>query len=80
MERFVYVKRFRMRYSEYGSPNTKSDTNSKKPHILPIHDLDASADRWSDIPCGLAKSYHTIAIDLIGFGNSDTPNDVEYSI
>jgi pimeloyl-ACP methyl ester carboxylesterase len=68
-----------MRYLEYGSPNIKSDTNSQKPHILPIHGLGAS-DKWSDIPCGLAKSYHTIAIDLIGFGKSDTSNDVEYSI
>jgi pimeloyl-ACP methyl ester carboxylesterase len=69
-----------MRYLEFGSPNINSDTDRQTHHILFIHGLGASADRWLDFPEALAKSYHTIAIDLIGFGKSDTPNNVDYNI
>jgi len=49
-------------------------------HILFIHGLGSSADRWLDIPDALSKYYHTIAVDLIGFGGSDKPVDVNYTI
>jgi 2-hydroxy-6-oxonona-2,4-dienedioate hydrolase len=49
-------------------------------HILFIHGLGSSADRWLDIPDALSMYYHTIAIDLIGFGGSDKPTDFNYTI
>jgi pimeloyl-ACP methyl ester carboxylesterase len=49
-------------------------------HVLFIHGLGSSADRWLDIPDALSMYYHTIAIDLIGFGESDKPSDVNYTI
>jgi 2-hydroxy-6-oxonona-2,4-dienedioate hydrolase len=49
-------------------------------HILFIHGLGSSADRWLDIPDALSKYYHTIAVDLIGFGGSDKPVNVSYTI
>ena len=49
-------------------------------HILFIHGLGSSADRWLDIPDALSKYYHTIAVDLIGFGGSDKPADINYTI
>jgi len=49
-------------------------------HVLFIHGLGSSADRWLDIPDALSMYYHTIAIDLIGFGGSDKPTDVNYTI
>ena len=49
-------------------------------HVLFIHGLGTSADRWLDIPDALSMYYHTIAIDLIGFGGSDKPSDVNYTI
>jgi 2-hydroxy-6-oxonona-2,4-dienedioate hydrolase len=49
-------------------------------HILFIHGLGSSADRWLDIPDALSKYYHTIAVDLIGFGESDKPTDINYTI
>ncbi len=49
-------------------------------HILFIHGIGSSADRWLDIPDALSKYYHTIAVDLIGFGGSDKPVDVSYTI
>jgi 2-hydroxy-6-oxonona-2,4-dienedioate hydrolase len=49
-------------------------------HILFIHGLGSSADRWLDIPDALSKYYHTISVDLIGFGGSDKPDDIDYTI
>lgn len=49
-------------------------------HILFIHGLGSSADRWLDIPDALSTYYHTIAVDLIGFGGTDKPTDVNYTI
>ena len=49
-------------------------------HILFIHGLGSSADRWLDIPDALSNYYHTIAVDLIGFGGSDKPADINYTI
>jgi 2-hydroxy-6-oxonona-2,4-dienedioate hydrolase len=49
-------------------------------HILFIHGLGSSADRWLDIPDALSNYYHTISVDLIGFGGSDKPDDIDYTI
>jgi pimeloyl-ACP methyl ester carboxylesterase len=54
-----------VRYDEYGSSN--------QDHILFIHGLGSSALVWRDIPEALGNKYHTIVIDLIGFGGSDKP-------
>jgi pimeloyl-ACP methyl ester carboxylesterase len=56
------------------------EDNTLDRHILFIHGLGSSADRWSDIPDALSKYYHTIAVDLIGFGGSDKPVDIDYTI
>ena len=81
MEKFVDVNGYRTRYLEYDSGNKKTTSNNYfTDHILLIHGLASSADRWLDIPEALSKSYHTFAIDLIGFGKTDTPSTVDYSI
>jgi len=80
MEKFVHVNGFRTRYLEYEPGNKNKSGNNFTDHILLIHGLGASADRWLDIPEALSKSYHTLAIDLLGFGKSDTPNTVDYTI
>jgi 2-hydroxy-6-oxonona-2,4-dienedioate hydrolase len=80
MEKFVDVNGYRTRYLEYGSGNKKTPSNNFTDHILLIHGLGSSADRWLDVPEALSKSYHTFAIHLIGFGKSDTPSTVNYSI
>ena len=41
--------------------------------IVFIHGLGSSADRWLDIPLALSLHYHTIAIDLPGFGMAERP-------
>src|SRR5919112_4188546 len=64
--------RFDIQYDEYG--------NKDKPiHILFIHGLGSSSIVWRDIPQALSENFHTISVDLIGFGGSDKP-EVDYTI
>lgn len=49
--------------------------------VLFIHGLGSSADRWLDIPDAMSLlGFHAIAIDLPGFGASDKPADMKYTI
>ena len=65
------VEGFKIRYDEYGK--------DKQKHILFIHGLGSSPLVWRDIPQALSEYFHTIAIDLIGFGESDKPQ-LNYTI
>jgi 2-hydroxy-6-oxonona-2,4-dienedioate hydrolase len=60
----------------------ESDMNDPetRQHLLFIHGLGSSADRWLDIPDALSLYFHTVAIDLPGFGGSDKPSDMNYTI
>ena len=56
------------------------DKGKAKPnHVLFIHGLGSSSLTWGDIPNALSEYFHTIAIDLIGFGQSEKPNK-DYTI
>ena len=50
-----------------------------KKHILFIHGLGSSSLGWGDIPEALSEHFHTIVVDLIGFGKSDKPEE-DYTI
>jgi 2-hydroxy-6-oxonona-2,4-dienedioate hydrolase len=65
----------KIRYLE----SDNSDIERRK-HLLFIHGLGSSSDRWLDIPEALSLYFHTIAIDLPGFGGSDKPSDMNYTI
>lgn len=62
---------FKIRYDEYGK--------GKQKHILFIHGLGSSLLVWRDIPQALSEHFHLLAVDLIGFGQSDKPQ-VDYTI
>jgi pimeloyl-ACP methyl ester carboxylesterase len=59
-------------YREYG--------DARKSRVLFIHGLGASSMRWGDIPEALSKYFHTITVDLIGFGASEKPQNADYTI
>jgi 2-hydroxy-6-oxonona-2,4-dienedioate hydrolase len=61
-------------YSKYGEDKDK--------HVLFIHGLGASSIAWRDIPyaLSLSKYFDTITVDLVGFGDSDKPEDRDYAI
>jgi 2-hydroxy-6-oxonona-2,4-dienedioate hydrolase len=78
-ERFLNLehnkRELKIRYLE----SDKNDVEMRQ-HLLFIHGLGSSADRWLDIPDALSLYFHTLAIDLPGFGSSDKPNDMDYTI
>ena len=55
------------------------DDSSREIAVLLIHGFGASTDHWRfNIPV-LSAKYEVHAIDLLGFGKSPKPNDVDYS-
>jgi len=62
----------KIRYRESGK--------EKDRHILFIHGLGSSSDRWLGIPDALSSNFHTIALDLPGFGESSKPVTMNYTI
>tara|TARA_B100000609_G_scaffold189685_1_gene176913 strand:+ start:321 stop:782 length:462 start_codon:yes stop_codon:yes gene_type:complete len=58
---------------------SKSEENPEQIAILLIHGFGASTDHWRfNIP-ELSKEFDVHAIDLLGFGKSPKPNDIDYS-
>jgi len=70
-QNFINLDGYRVRYIEDGILNKK--------HILCLHGLGASAGRWEKALPILAKEYHIVAPDILGFGYSDKPS-VSYTI
>ena len=71
-ECWIKVDGLNIRYLESGK--------GKKKHILFIHGLGSSADGWMKIPDELSSDFHSIALDLPGFGESDKPENMDYTI
>ena len=71
-ECWIKIDELKVRYLESGK--------GKNQHILFIHGLGSAADRWMKIPDVLSKDFHCIALDLPGFGESDKPTEVDYTI
>ncbi len=71
-ERWVNLDGLKVRYLESGK--------GKNRHILYIHGLGSAADRWMKIPDELSSDFHSVAIDLPGFGESDKPANLNYTI
>lgn len=63
-ERFVTVDGNKIRYLESGNSNN---------HLVLVHGLGASAERWEFVIPEFSKKYKVIVPDLIGFGHSDKP-------
>jgi len=71
-ENWANLNGLKIRYLESGKENDR--------HVLFIHGLGSSADRWLGIPGALSTNFHTIALDLPGFGESDKPSTMDYTI
>ncbi len=70
-QNLVKVKGYHVRFLEDGLSRSK--------HILFLHGLGASAERWSKAMPIFAKHFHVVAPDLLGFGYSDKP-EVSYTM
>lgn len=73
VDRNVTVNGSNIRYREFG------ESSGTIKHLLFLHGLGSSSDRWIDIPEAFSRHYHTVAVDLIGFGGSDSPH-LNYTI
>jgi pimeloyl-ACP methyl ester carboxylesterase len=63
-----------IRYYELGSPG------AGKPTLVLLHGLGSSAaGDWGQVMPALAKTHHVLALDHLGFGNSDKPF-IQYGI
>ncbi len=71
-EKWANLNGLKIRYLESGKGNSR--------HILFIHGLGSSADRWLGIPSALSANFHTVSLDLPGFGESDKPATLDYTI
>ena len=67
-------------YSVSSNPEdfSKGEIPSNKPVVLLVHGFGASSDHWRfNIPV-IAQNYEVHAIDLIGFGRSAKPSELDY--
>ncbi len=59
---------------------TSADPNADKPWLLLIHGFPTSSWDWSATWDELEKHFNLAALDMLGFGLSDKPADIKYSI
>jgi len=71
-QRWADLDGLKIRYLESGMRHDR--------HILFIHGLGSASDRWLGTPDALSADFHTIALDLPGFGESDKPTTMDYTI
>ena len=64
-KKWACVNGIKIRYFESGQGHAN--------HVLFIHGLGSSADVWLNVPDCFSSSFHTIYLDLPGFGASDKP-------
>ena len=62
---FIHVNGVRLHYREWGSPET--------PDLLLVHGWSSSSVVWHDVAEALSDSYHIIAPDNRGNGESEVP-------
>ena len=60
-------------YKDYGDPNADKT-------VILVHGFGANADNWRALYPELSKNYRVIGLDLLGYGNSFKPTDVDMSI
>jgi len=70
-ERFLQIDGLRIHCKESGE--------IESPRLLLIHGLGGSIESWEEIFDELSKSFHILAVDLPGCGQSDKP-ELQYTI
>jgi pimeloyl-ACP methyl ester carboxylesterase len=71
---------FRSEYVQLGSYRIHSFAGGRGKPLVLLHGLGARGESWAEVMPALARQgYRVYAIDLLGFGRSDSP-DVDYSI
>jgi pimeloyl-ACP methyl ester carboxylesterase len=72
MNNTLNINGHRLAYSASGSPSN--------PPIIFVHGLTSHRGVWTRTIESLQDRFHCIALDLLGFGDSDKPKDGDYTI
>lgn len=72
MTDYLKIDNQRIAYTTTGSPSN--------PAIIFVHGLMSHRGVWTKTVESLKEKFFCIALDLLGFGDSDKPNDGDYSI
>lgn len=59
---------------------TSDEADESKPHLLLIHGYPTSSFDWTFIWRALSQQFRLIALDMLGFGLSEKPRNIAYSI
>lgn len=68
----IEVEGYKIVYDEYG--------NANNPAIILLHGWFSYRGVWKQIAGLLEGNYYCVAVDLLGFGDSDKPEKADYSI
>lgn len=74
VERDIVVRRLRLHYLDWGLPSTAKAT------LLFVHGGGLTAHTWDIVCLALRHSYHCIAVDLRGHGDSEWSPNMEYNL
>jgi pimeloyl-ACP methyl ester carboxylesterase len=73
----VSINGFRITYLDSGTPTGAEATDET---VLLVHGFGADKDNWTRMAALLTPRYRVIALDLPGFGDSDRPDSVTYTV
>ncbi len=73
----VAIDGFRIAYLDSGVPTGPEATTET---VLLVHGFGADKDNWTRMAALLSPRYRVIALDLPGFGDSDRPDTVTYTV
>jgi 2-hydroxy-6-oxonona-2,4-dienedioate hydrolase len=77
-EKFITIDEHKIRYLDYNRRFKRS--YNRHPVLVLLHGIGASCERWLKVARILSKCFRIIIPDIIGFGDSDKPATVEYSM
>lgn len=72
MTTYLQIDKQNIAYTEAGSPSN--------PPIIFVHGITSHRGVWTRTITSLQDRFHCIALDLLGFGDSDKPKDGDYAI
>jgi pimeloyl-ACP methyl ester carboxylesterase len=77
---WLFAHGFHGRETRAGSWRIHYYTRGDGPPVVLIHGLASRGDDWAPLLPALANDHSVYALDLLGYGSSDRPRNVDYSI
>lgn len=51
-----------------------------RPHVVLVHGIPTSSYLWREVVPRLADAFHVVALDMLGYGDSDKPTGIDLSV